>query len=83
IPVCCEVLVDYYDDPRKVSAVDKNAKDVGTGSVWVRPCLRRRDEAVPPYGRTRHHCRLVVHDNQLRCGWAIVFSSVTTVQGQA
>ncbi|EGZ18871.1 hypothetical protein PHYSODRAFT_503615 [Phytophthora sojae] len=33
MPVCCEGLVDYYDDPRKVSAVDKNAKDVGTGSI--------------------------------------------------
>ncbi|EGZ11077.1 hypothetical protein PHYSODRAFT_264685 [Phytophthora sojae] len=30
MPVFCEGLVDYYDDPRKVSAVDKNAKDVGT-----------------------------------------------------
>ncbi|EGZ05466.1 hypothetical protein PHYSODRAFT_410753, partial [Phytophthora sojae] len=68
-----EGLVDYYDDPHKMSAMDKSAKDVGTGSVYAPAC----GDVMKLY-LSMDHCRLVVHDNRLRCGWAIVFSSVTT-----
>ena len=70
-----EKLVDHYENPRNVGALDKNAEDVGTGMVGAPACgdVMKLQIKVGSDGR--------IEDAKFKtygCGSAIASSSLVT-----
>uniref|UniRef100_M4BMG7 Iron-sulfur cluster assembly protein n=1 Tax=Hyaloperonospora arabidopsidis (strain Emoy2) TaxID=559515 RepID=M4BMG7_HYAAE len=70
-----ENVIDHYENPRNVGAMDKNAKDVGTGLVGAPACgdVMKLQIQVDEHG--------TIVDSKFKtfgCGSAIASSSVAT-----
>lgn len=70
-----EKLMDHYEHPRNVGTLDKNEKDVGTGTVGAPACgdVMRLQIKVNPEG--------IIEDAKFKtygCGSAIASSSLVT-----
>jgi Fe-S cluster assembly scaffold IscU len=70
-----EKLVDHYENPRNVGALDKNSEDVGTGLVGAPACgdVMKLQIKVSPEG--------LIEDAKFKtfgCGSAIASSSLVT-----
>ena len=70
-----EKLIDHYENPRNIGALDKNAEDVGTGLVGAPACgdVMKLQIKVGPDG--------LIEDAKFKtfgCGSAIASSSLAT-----
>ncbi|HEY6982658.1 Fe-S cluster assembly scaffold IscU [Reyranella sp.] len=70
-----EKLIDHYENPRNIGALDKNAEDVGTGLVGAPACgdVMKLQIKVGPDG--------LIEDAKFKtfgCGSAIASSSLVT-----
>ena len=70
-----EKLIDHYENPRNIGALDKNSEDVGTGLVGAPACgdVMKLQIRVSPEG--------LIEDAKFKtfgCGSAIASSSLVT-----